>query len=196
MKPRTALTTPLTTALTTLLLAMMISIGLASSAEAAPPAPSDGIRVTSAPSQLHTVIGQHFTYQPQIVNLGGTSTDRLIAHLNVASLTSDVYVDPEDWSSNRSIVIPPLGPGAKTALTWEVQAVSAGSFAVYVVLLPSGAASSGTGALVVSPVVHVTVAARRTLNAGGSLPVVIAVPVLLAAAVAVTRLRTRRTPAT
>jgi hypothetical protein len=184
------------TALATVVLAILTPIGLAGSAAATSPAPSDGIRVTSAPDQLEKVIGEHFTYQPHIINQGKTSTERLIAHLNVASLTSDVYVDPEDWSSNRSIVVQPLGPGTDTSLSWDVQAVSAGSFAVYVVLLPTSAASSGTGALVVSPAVHVSVAQRRTLNAGGSLPVVIAVPVLLAAVVTVIRLRARRVPAT
>jgi hypothetical protein len=80
-----------------------------------------------------------------------------------------------------------------SSLSWEIQAVNAGSFDVYVVMLPNGTSSAGTGPLVVSPPVHITVKARRTLNAGGSLPVVVVVPSLLGLAVVVTRLRARRT---
>ena len=179
--------------LATAFLAALIPIGLAAPAAAALSSPGNGIvEVVSAENQLDTVVGQHFTYRPQIVNPGTRATGGLLAHLNVASLTNDVYVDPEDWSSSRSVVLAPLSPGGKASLSWDVQAVSPGSFAVYVVLLPLATASSGTGPLVVSPPVHVTVAARRTLNAGGALPVVIAVPALLAVAVAVTRFRTRR----
>ncbi len=43
---------------------------------------------------------------------------------------------------------------------WEIQAVNAGSFAVYVVL-PRGDGSAGTEPLVASPPVHVRVAGRR-----------------------------------
>jgi hypothetical protein len=67
-----------------------------------------------------------------------------------------------------------------------------GGFAVYVVLLPSGVGSDRTGPLVVSPPVHVRVAGRRTLNAAGSLPVVIVVPLLLGLAAAAGRYRLRR----
>jgi len=44
----------------------------------------------------------------------------------------------------------------------------------------------------VSPPVHLTVAGRKTLSAGGALPVAVAVPVLLGPALAVTRIRLRR----
>ena len=171
-----------------LISAGLISTGRGSVAAAEPPA---GVRVLASPSQVHTVVGGHFSYQPRIVNPGSRPLDGIVVHLNVASLTSDVYVDPEDWSTNRSAVIGHLNPGGSASLSWDVQAVSAGSFAIYVVLLPAGSAAAGTGPLFVSPPVHVTVTARTTLNASGSLPVVIAVPGLLAVLVAAGRLRAR-----
>jgi hypothetical protein len=148
--------------------------------------------VTCDQSRLRTLLGDRFTFRSRIANSGAASSDRLLAHLNVVSLTSDVYVDPEDWSSSRTREVPPLGPGGSTSLSWHLQAVNAGSFSVYVVLLPNGAASAGTGPLVVSPPVHVSVAGRRTLTAGGALPVVVAVPVLLGLLAAAARRRVRR----
>jgi hypothetical protein len=103
-------------------------------------------------------------------------------------MTTDVYVDPEDWSGSRTRTLPPLRPGTATTLTFEMQAVSAGRFSVYVVVLPNGVSSAGTGTLAVSPPNHVTVAGRKTLSAGGALPVVVTVPVLLGLALAIARI--------
>ncbi|HSV66539.1 MAG TPA: hypothetical protein VLJ59_11610 [Mycobacteriales bacterium] len=177
-----------------MLVALAVPAAAARPAAAGSPAGrSDGpVAVTVDPSRVNAVLGDRFTVRAQLTNVGGAPTDRLIAHLNVASLTSDVYVDPEDWSSSRTLDVAPLGPGGGTSREWELQAVNVGSFDVYVVLLPVGAAA-GSGPLVVSPPVHVTVAGRQTLNAGGALPVVIAVPVLLGLAVALARYRLRRT---
>jgi hypothetical protein len=151
-----------------------------------------GVEVTVDQSRVGTVIGDTFTIHTRVSNTGASATDPLLAHLNVVSLTSDVYVDPEDWSSSRTQELTSLAPGASTQLSWEIQAVNAGSFDVYVVVLPDGTASAGSGPLVVSPPVHAEVAARRTLNAEGSLPIVVAVPVLLGLVTATIRLRLRR----
>jgi len=169
------------------------SASLASSQAAAVPAPA-GIEVEFDQSSVSMVVGERFTLRSHVDNSGVAATDPLIAHLNVASLTSDVYVDPEDWSSSRSRVVPSLTAKTSTSLSWEIQAVNVGSFDVYVVLLPNGTSSTGKGPLVVSPPVHIAVAGRRTLNAAGSLPVVLLVPALLGVAIAFTRLRTRGQP--
>jgi hypothetical protein len=46
--------------------------------------------------------------------------------------------------------------------------------------------------VVVSPPVHVSVAAQRTLSAGGALRVVLVIPILLGLGVAAVRYRVRR----
>jgi hypothetical protein len=158
-------------------------------APAAPPAAT--IAVTSVRPSVDTAVGQHVEYQARIVNSGSTSTGQLLVHLNVASVSSDVYVDPEDWSTDRSRYLPALAPGAATVLSWDLQAVSPGSFAVYAVVLPNPTGSSARQQLSVSSPTSVTVSARRTLNAGGSLPVVIAMPVLLGLATLAARARNR-----
>jgi hypothetical protein len=144
-------------------------------------------------AQVTTRVGDHFTVRSSIVNSGSGSTGAMLAHLNVASLTGDVYVDPEDWSSARTQTLDPLTAGSGQTLTWPIQAVNIGSFDVYVVLLPDGPGSAGKGPLRVSPPVHVEVSGRQTLSAGGALPVVLGVPVLIGLAAGATRMRARRT---
>jgi len=139
---------------------------------------------------VSVVIGDRFELTTR-VQAGAAGVDTMLAHLNVASLTSDVYVDPEDWSDQRSQTVPPLSSGAATDLTWNLQAVNSGDFDVYVVLLPDAPTTLGRGPLVVGGPVHVHVSTRPTLTAGGALPVVLAVPILLAGFALSVRLRLR-----
>jgi hypothetical protein len=176
-----------------LAVAAVVTVGLAASAPAAHAGTeaTGGIEVTVDQTRLTAVIGDRVTIRAHVTNSGTVPTDPLIAHLNVASLTGS-YVDLEDWTAGPTLPVAPVDAGSTTALSWNIQAVNAGSFDVYVVLLPDGATSAGTGPLVASSPVHVTVAGERTLNAGGSLPVVIVVPLLLGCAAAAVRWRLRR----
>ncbi|MEU5260933.1 hypothetical protein [Amycolatopsis sp. NPDC021455] len=133
-------------------------------------------------------VGERVTLTSKVGNPGAGPSGQILAHLNVVSLTDSVYVDPEDWSSERSQVIEDLGPGETRTLSWSIQAVDVGSFAVYVVLIPD----AGRGPLVVSPPVHLDVAGKRTLDAGGALPVVLVVPVLLGLGAGAIRYRQAR----
>ena len=178
-------------ALAGMLIALLAPVARATPAAAAAAA-AEPVAVTVAPSRHSTVIGNRFTFRSQLTNPGPEPTGQLIAHLNVASLTSDVYVDPEDWSAERTLEVPPLRRGGTTSLTWDLQAVNAGRFAVYVVVLPGSALGAGGDRLVVSPAMQVDVAGRRTLNDGGALPVVLAVPVALGLLAMSARRRVRR----
>jgi hypothetical protein len=150
------------------------------------------VEVTFDRASQAATLGDRITVRARIANVGTATTDPLIADLNVASVTTAVYVDLEDWSASRTHELPPLKPGASTALFFELQAVNAGRFNVYVVILPNGPSSEGTGPLAVSPPLHVTVTGRKTLSAGGALPVAVAVPALLGVALAAARIRLRR----
>lgn len=136
--------------------------------------------ITLTADQLTVVTGQTLSLESVITRPAGAQAG--VAHLNVTSLDG-VYVDLEDWTKD---VTQPVGPDAESQLSWEVQAVNSGHFALYVVLIPE------TGSLVISPPVHLTVTARQTLDTGGALPVAIAVPTILGLAVLATRLRTAR----
>ena len=168
-----------------LLLALAVPAIPTTAAAAAP------VEVTFDRTSRAAALGDPIMVRARIANVGTATSDPLIADLNVASVTTAVYVDLEDWSASRTHELPPLRPGASTVLSFELQAVNAGRFNVYVVVLPDGRWSGGTGPLAVSPPIHLTVADRKTLSAGGALAVAIAVPVLLGVALAVTRIRLR-----
>jgi hypothetical protein len=137
-------------------------------------------------------VGDRLTIRARIANAGTEPTERLVAHLNVTTLDTAVYVDLEDWTASPTQELAPVPPGGSTPAVWEIQAVNVGRFAVYVVVLPEGAAAAGQGPLVTSAPDLVEVAGRRTLSPAGALPVAIAEPVLLGLVAVAVRLRLRR----
>jgi hypothetical protein len=141
------------------------------------------VKVIVEPVHLETVLGGRFMITTEITNTGAAPSGEILAHLNVASIEGSVYVDPEDWSPNRSQQLS-LEPGERQKLSWEIQAVNAGHFAAYVVVVPFGSNVAGNEALMISPLVDVDVASKSTLTAGGALPVVVMVPLLLGLAAA------------
>jgi uncharacterized membrane protein len=151
------------------------------------------VQVAADPPAVSTLLGGRFKITTEVKNTGSAPTGEILAHLNVASIEGSVYVDPEDWSSDRSQQLS-LKPGESRKLTWEIQAVNAGLFAAYVVVVPFGNTVNGNEHITTSPLVRVEVAQRTTLTAGGALPVVLAVPLLvgLAAAAVLVRVRRRR----
>jgi hypothetical protein len=179
-------------------LALTAPVGQATATPAAQWSPAaahlapNTVEVTLDQSKLATSVGGRLTIESRIVNSGTATTDRLVAHLNVASLDG-VYVDLEDWSADVTRTLSPLQPGESQSVSWDFQAVNAGSFDVYVVVLPNGPSSAGSGPLVASLPVHVTVAGRRTLTAGGALPVVVVIPLLLGLVAGTALYRVRRT---
>ena len=149
------------------------------------------LKVVAEPAQISTVLGGRFVITTEVTNAGPAPSGEILAHLNVASIEGSVYVDPEDWSSDRSQELS-LQPGESQKLSWEIQAVNAGHFAAYVVVVPYGSKVAGNEDLATSPLVNVDVASRSTLTAGGALPVVVLVPLLLGLAAAGVFFRARR----
>jgi hypothetical protein len=141
------------------------------------------VQVVAGPATIETVLGGRFMITTEVTNTGATPTGEILAHLNVASIEGTVYVDPEDWSPSRSQQLS-LEPGESRKLSWELQAVNAGHFAAYVVVVPFGSGVAGHEELLISPLVNVTVANRSTLTAQGALPIVISIPLLLGLAAA------------
>ncbi|MBA3735710.1 MAG: hypothetical protein H0W90_11040 [Actinobacteria bacterium] len=164
------------------LVAALASAGTASSA-------ATNVRVSTQPASVATSIGQKFAVRVTVTNKGSAPTRGLIAHLNVLSLDGSVYVDPEDWSSNRTRYLDPIAAGDFRTLAWKLQAVNSGSIGVYIAVLPR----SGEPRLpVTGPTVHVAIARRQTLNSGGILPLVLGIPALLAALGVALRIGLRR----
>jgi hypothetical protein len=149
---------------------------------------TEDLAVTVDRARVETKLGHKFAFESTIANHGSAAARGLIAHLNVLSYDSTVYVDPEDWSPNRTRYLAPIPAGGSTTITWRMQAVNAGSIAVYVAVLARGAAvEPSTG-----PVVNVTIAKRTTLNSEGILPLALGIPATLGLLFLAVRLRRRR----
>jgi hypothetical protein len=147
-------------------------------------------RVTVAVDRtaISTSLGHKFVVRTKIANDGTAPATDLIAHLNVLSLRNGVYVDPEDWSSNRTRYLPPIPARGSTSITWKMQAVNSGTIGVYVAVLPrSGAPQPPT----TSPTVRISIAERKTLNSGGILPLALGMPAFLGLLALGVRLRRR-----
>ena len=150
--------------------------------------PAARLSATVDRARISTQLGRSFAFRSTITNSGTTAARGLVAHLSVLSLRSDPYVDPEDWSPQRVVFLDPIPPGGSRTLRWRMTAVNAGSFGVYVTVLstrPGAAPAPNT------PTIDLRVSERRTLNAGGILPLSIAVPALLGALALVLRLHRR-----
>jgi hypothetical protein len=152
------------------------------------PGAGDQLEVTLDRDQMSVVRGDQFTTESTITNRGAGLTTPLKVHLNVASLTGEVSVDPEDWTASPIRDLPALAPGESMSMSWEIRAGDIGSFALYLVLLP--AEPGGTS--VSSTPMYVQASGQNTLDAAGTLPVAVTIPVLLGAAAAMARWRFRR----
>lgn len=150
---------------------------------AVPPISVDVDRTT-----IRTDLGQTFSVRSTIRNEGSAPANGLVAHLSVLSLRPGVYVDPEDWSTTRTRYLPPVPAGGSTTLTWRVTAVHSGSIGVYVAVLPS----SGAGRPITAPTVRAEIAARKTVDAGGVVPIALSVPAVVVVLIVALAVRRRR----
>ncbi len=125
---------------------------------------------------IATKLGHKFAFRTTVTNRSSRPLTNLVAHLNVVSLRTGVYVDPEDWSTSRTRYVRSISAHASVTTTWRAQAVNAGSFGIYVAVL----SASGTPTPpVTGPTLHVTVADRRTLSSNGILPLALGIPAAL-----------------
>jgi len=161
-----------------ILAALVLPSGVASAQNAA-------IEITMSETHIVTSVGRVLSIESMIVNHNESTSAPMLAHINVVSADGS-YVDLEDWSADVTQKVPALQAGEDTALSWDLQAVNAGSFHIYVVLVPDA------GPLVASGSTRIDVGQKRNLNAGGALPVAIVVPLMLGLGAAAIRYRARR----
>jgi len=167
-----------------LLAALVAAVLVAGPAEGAMPDLSVEVDRTT----ISTTLGSDFSFRSTITNRGSSPTGRLVAHLNVLSLRPGVYVDPEDWSENRTRYLAPIPAGGSTTVPWSVTAVSPGSLGVYVAVFPA----SGAGHPVTGPTLRADIAERKTIDSGDVVPVAIGVPALLGVLAVGIRISRRR----
>ena len=165
---------------------LLVASVLASPAAAAEALP---LSVTVDETTIATELGRKIAFTSTVTNEGDAPQDGLIAHLNILSLRPGTYVDPEDWSSQRTHYLHPLGPGESTTITWHIHAVNDGSLGMYVAVVPEEASGvpPATG-----PTVELLVKERKTLNSGGILPLALGIPLGLGLLTLGVRLRRGR----
>jgi hypothetical protein len=98
------------------------------------------------------------------------------------------YVDPEDWSSQRTIYLDPVPAHSSVNLAWRVQVVNDGTFVIYVAVTTR----SGPALVVVSDGMRLAASPQSKLNAGGVLPVAVGVPSALLLLMILNAARRRR----
>ena len=138
------------------------------------------LTVSVSETEKSTLTGDVFTFTSEITNDGPEKTPALIANLAFVAIDGSTYVDPEDWSGERTMHVGPIDSGESITQTWTVKTVLEGDVAAYVSVLPVPPDLSPASALAVSPAIQMHVEEDRKLNPGGVLPTVLAVPVLLA----------------
>ena len=157
---------------------LAIAVLVACAASATPAAAADGpVEISLDRNSASTQLGKSFGFGSTIANRSGRRLSGLVAHLDVVSLTKGVYVDPEDWSDQRTRYLPALAPGSSTKVGWKVKAVNGGNFAVYVVVVPTPVTAPPGPTISTGLQAHVT--ERRTLNSDGVLPLALGVPALI-----------------
>ena len=181
-----------------LLVAAVLALGPAaitgSAAASTSPSADSGagpVTVVMDRARAAGTLGGYLTVRSTLTNAAGGPTGPLTAHLDVVSVRNAVYVDPEDWSADRTVTVESLSAGGRSTLSWAVHNVNEGEFDLYVVLLPAGSAP-GAGPLTASPPMRLTVTGRQTLPRGNVLGVAVVVPVALGLLTATDRLRGRR----
>lgn len=172
------------------LLACLLPLGLlAAGAGAARAAPDSGqdIVVQLDRKQIQAGPGDRLTLKSTIRNDTARPLTGFVAHLNILTTDSGVYVDPEDWSPRRTQYLDTLPPGGSTRLTWDVRAVTSGPLILYVsVTSPEADNVTSSGPL------NLTVSGQRVVNSAGVVPLVAWVPTGVLALFAATLLRRRR----
>ena len=155
------------------LVALVAALLLAASTDAAGVTGAAPLSVNVDRARISTRLGHKFVFRSTIWNHGSMPVSGVIAHLNVLSLRSGVYVDPEDWSTHRTLYLGTIPAGGSTTTTWRMQAVNAGRFGVYVAVLTSNGAER---APTTGPAIEIAVADRKTLDSGGILPLALGIP--------------------
>jgi hypothetical protein len=139
-------------------------------------------------THVSTSLGRSFSFTTTVTNNDTGPTGTLVAHLNILSLKPGVYVDPEDWSSNRTRYLDSIPSAGSRTVQWRVNAPNGGSLAAYVTVVPQ----SGAGTPTTSRALRFEVASRRTLNSGGILPIALGIPAGIALLALGVRVHRRR----
>jgi hypothetical protein len=173
------------------LVAFAVAGGAPATAWGAVPVATSPVEISLSRTQVSTPLGDSFTFSSTITNTRAVPASGLVAHLNILSFTHGVYVDPEDWSSQRTRYLDPLPPGHSVRIDWPVKAVTGGDMGIYVTVLATPGTTAEPPPPTISPTLEAHVAEHRVVNPGGVLPLALGIPAALALAMGGLRARRR-----
>lgn len=151
------------------ILLLIAWLGLTSAIEAQN---ESGLSIQISRQTVSMMAGDWATFNTRLHNGGQSASPPLVAHLNIAAVKQGPYVDPEDWSPQRTQYLPPLQPGETVEVVWQVHALTQGEFGAYVTIISPQASFEP----VVSSTLLLQVAADNILPLNQVIPVVAAVP--------------------
>lgn len=132
----------------------------------------EGLSIQISQESASLLAGDWIEFNTILRNDGATATPPLVAHLNIAAVAQGPYVDPEDWSSQRTQYLSPLAPGESVELNWQLHTLVKGEFAFFVTVVSPDKVFSP----VVSPSLLAQVAPDNILPLNEVIPVVAVVP--------------------
>lgn len=150
-------------------------------------AQSPGIVVELDQSDLRAGPGDKLSFTSTVRNTGDEPLTGYVAHLNILTTDESVYVDPEDWSPERTQYLDEIPAGGSASLDWSVQAVTKGPLILFV-----SVTSPTSDAVISSGPLNLEVTGQRVVSSAGVVPLVLWMPVGVLALVGVTLLRRRR----
>lgn len=180
-------------ALAIAVLAVCALLGLSASAPVVAQVPAPGnLAVSVNMTERSTQLGETFQFSSTITNNSDRASGTLIANLDFVAQDRSTYVDPEDWSPDRTIEVGSIAAHSTAIRAWTVKSVVKGDVGAYVIVLPKSPELAASGSPAASPVIHIHVQERRPINPGGILPVALAVPAAVALAFVGLRAARRR----
>ncbi len=159
------------------------------------PAPAAGplsVALVPAPgAPVRPRMGDRLSFHSVIRNGGEAPVEGLVAWVSLVRVDrgQEAPVDLEDWSAQKAVTLPSLGPGQSLEADWPMRLIQAGDYRVVV-----SAASRDGSALAASPLRPFTVARRPVVESRRVVPVALGLPGLLAASFLPWRRLRRRRP--
>jgi hypothetical protein len=149
--------------------------------------PSDSpLSVVLDQTELEVGPGQKVRFTSTVRNTGEQPVGDLVAHVAILTSDPDVYVDPEDWSPQRTQYVDRLAAGEDTTLSWNVQAVTAGPLILYVAVT-----DPASDTVAVSGPLYMAVTGRREVDSQDAFPLVAGVPAAVLLLLGLTGVRRR-----
>jgi hypothetical protein len=167
---------------------LLVLLGAMAASAQAQTAPLMDVRLEPIPPEAQT--GDVIVFRSTLTNPSDAPSAPTLLFLTILDSQQAAPMDLEDWTTQRSVVVPPLAPHASASQEWSVRAIAHGDYKILVVAMPNATDSSRVST---SEAQAVHIAPRTNLNPGGIAGVALGVPLAVALiALAVRQGRRRR----